>query len=477
MVAMVAPGTAWTHALRRRAFVACAVLGVALVATPAAASARTDVRAAFPTAVSAGATLTVTGRVTGRATAARAELQQRAGGRWRARAGGRLTSASGRFTLRWRPPTATSRLALRIAVVRGRRVMDVTRAYTVRFRPPRVAAPEPRAPAYALAPTDPPAAPASPPEPSAPPPQAPPLPPEADPVQSGNPFEGRHLWVDPDGPAAQVARSHRAAGRDADAALMDKIAETPTALWLGDWTGADPAPAVTSYVTGARDAGALPLLVVYHVPGRDCGSFSAGGAADPDAYRRWIDRVADALDGPAAVIVEPDALAQLDCVPSARAQETIELVRYAGAALADAAGTAVYLDAGNSTWHQETVMAQRLRAAGVDRLRGFSLNVSNYHRTADEVAYGTRIAGLLGGAHFLVDTGRNGQGPTTDGAWCNPPGRGLGTRPTTATGSAYADAFLWIKLPGESDGPCNGGPAAGTFWPDGALALARASAW
>lgn len=103
--------------------------------------------------------------------------------------------------------------------------------------------------------------------------------------------------------------------------------------------------------------------------------------------------------------------------------------------------------------------------------------MSNYHRTADEVAYGTRIAGLLGGAHFLVDTGRNGQGPTTDGAWCNPPGRGLGTRPTTATGSAYADAFLWIKLPGESDGPCNGGPAAGTFWPDGALALARASAW
>ena len=122
-------------------------------------------------------------------------------------------------------------------------------------------------------------------------------------------------------------------------------------------------------------------------------------------------------------------------------------------------------------------MAQRLRAAGVDRLRGFSLNVSNYHRTADEVAYGTRIAGLLGGAHFLVDTGRNGQGPTTDGAWCNPPGRGLGTRPTTATGRADADAFLWIKLPGESDGPCNGGPAAGTFWPDGALALARASAW
>lgn len=475
MVAMVG-----SLALRRHALVGCAVLAAALCAIPASASAGTDARATFPTTVSAGATLTVTGRVMGRAPAARVELQHRAGGHWRARASHRRTPAGGRFTLRWRPPNATSRLVLRIAVVRGRKTVDVTRAYTVRIRPRRVAAPAPGAPAYALAPPDTsslPAEPASSPESSAPPPEAAPGPPAADPVPSGNPFEGRRLWADPDGPAVQVARSYRAAGRDADAALMDKIAGTPTALWLGDWAGADPAPAVASYVTGARDAGALPLLVVYHLPGRDCGSYSAGGATDAGAYRQWIDRVAGALDGPAAVIVEPDALAQLDCMSSAKAQETIDLVRYAGAALAGAPGTAVYLDAGNSAWQPETVMAQRLRAAGVERLRGFTLNVSNYRHTADEVAYGSRLAGLLGGAHFLVDTGRNGRGPASDGAWCNPPGRGLGTRPTTATGSVTVDAFLWIKLPGESDGPCNGGPAAGTFWPDGALALARASAW
>ena len=32
--------------------------------------------------------------------------------------------------------------------------------------------------------------------------------------------------------------------------------------------------------------------------------------------------------------------------------------------------------------------------------------------------------------------------------WCNPPGRGLGARPTTRTGNQLVDAFLWVKRPG-----------------------------
>ena len=33
--------------------------------------------------------------------------------------------------------------------------------------------------------------------------------------------------------------------------------------------------------------------------------------------------------------------------------------------------------------------------------------------------------------------------------WCNPPGRGLGPAPTTATASpARVDAYLWINRPG-----------------------------
>jgi endoglucanase len=41
------------------------------------------------------------------------------------------------------------------------------------------------------------------------------------------------------------------------------------------------------------------------------------------------------------------------------------------------------------------------------------------------------------------------------GNWCNPPGAGLGIRPTTETASGFADAYLWVKTPGESDGQCD----------------------
>jgi len=97
--------------------------------------------------------------------------------------------------------------------------------------------------------------------------------------------------------------------------------------------------------------------------------------------------------------------------------------------------------------------------------------------------------------HFVIDTSRNGQGPWTppSGAypdaqdWCNPPDRGLGLRPTANTGNALIDAYLWVKIPGESDGECTRGlgpggttvdpewglidPAAGQWFPEMALDL------
>jgi cellulase/cellobiase CelA1 len=53
------------------------------------------------------------------------------------------------------------------------------------------------------------------------------------------------------------------------------------------------------------------------------------------------------------------------------------------------------------------------------------------------------------------------------------PGRALGRRPTLDPGPAGIAAYLWIKDPGVSDGPCNGGPPAGGYWPQYALSLVR----
>ena len=47
--------------------------------------------------------------------------------------------------------------------------------------------------------------------------------------------------------------------------------------------------------------------------------------------------------------------------------------------------------------------------------------------------------------------------------------------PTAEPGKKLVDAYLWVKRPGESDGTCNGGPAAGgcAWSPDYALGLAQ----
>jgi endoglucanase len=258
---------------------------------------------------------------------------------------------------------------------------------------------------------------------------------------------------------------------------MDKIAGQPQADWFGDWSG-DIQSAVSARVTQIASSGALPILVAYDIPLRDCGSYSAGGATSATAYKTWIRAFAAGIGSRRAIVVlEPDALAGMGCLSQADQQTRLALLSDAVTVLGAQAGVATYIDAGNSAWQSAATMASRLQSAGVARARGFSLNVSNYLTTASQTSYGDQLSSLVGGKHFVVDTSRNGLGPSSDGQWCNAPGRALGNRATTSTGDALADAFVWIKRPGESDGTCNGGPAAGQWWADYALGLARRAAY
>ena len=50
---------------------------------------------------------------------------------------------------------------------------------------------------------------------------------------------------------------------------------------------------------------------------------------------------------------------------------------------------------------------------------------------------------------------------------------GLGEPATTKTKNRFCDAYLWVKIPGESDGKCNGGPKAGMFWGEQAEELVK----
>ncbi|HLM66326.1 MAG TPA: glycoside hydrolase family 6 protein, partial [Longimicrobium sp.] len=288
-----------------------------------------------------------------------------------------------------------------------------------------------------------------------------------------NPLRGQRLYVDPASPARRQAAAW-ARSRPADAVHMRRIADQPQAIWLGDWTP-NIRGEVDRLMTAIARAGAVPVLVAYNIPHRDCGLHSAGGARSGDAYRRWAQDFARGLRGRRSVVIlEPDGLASMDCLPARLRDERMALLREAVQTLT-AGGAAVYIDAGNANWRQPGEMAEMLRGAGIERAQGFALNVSNFHNLQVNVAYGERLSRLVGGKHFVVDTSRNGRGTPVVGDWCNARNQALGRAPTTNTGHPLADAYLWIKTPGQSDGVCNGGPRAGEWWPDYALELSRAA--
>lgn len=287
---------------------------------------------------------------------------------------------------------------------------------------------------------------------------------------------GAELYVDPNTGAARQAREWRTS-RPGDAAQMDKIAAEPQAVWLGEWSG-DVRATAAWLVEAAAGLGRVPVLVAYNIPDRDCGGLSGGGGATSDAYEAWIQELAAGIgDLTAVVILEPDALANMDCLSAAAQSARTELIRDATFTLKRGKRTAVYIDAGHPRWHSATTMAERLKAAGIAEADGFSLNISNFFTDAENEAYGAELSRLLGGKQFVIDSGRNGAGAPDSGEWCNPDGRALGRRPTTRTGNPLVAAFLWIKRPGESDGACNGGPTAGQWWPEYALGLARRASY
>jgi endoglucanase len=215
---------------------------------------------------------------------------------------------------------------------------------------------------------------------------------------------------------------------------------------------------------------------VYGITNRDCGGASAGGAPDLNQYQTWISNLSRGLGGQTVVIIlETDAIALQTCLSAtdlnARNQALTTATQTIKAANANAK---VYLDGGHSAWNSATDQANRLRAAGVQSADGFFTNVSNFNSTSNEAAYGRSILSALSGMgisgkHQIIDTSRNGG---ASGDWCadDNTDRRIGQYPTTSTGDANVDGYLWVKPPGEADG-CRF--TAGSFQPDLAFSLAN----
>lgn len=303
------------------------------------------------------------------------------------------------------------------------------------------------------------------------------------PPVTANPLRGARLFVDPNSLA--MLNANRVRKTDPQKAeLLDKIAQQPQGLWMGEWNS-DIFRAVQHFVDRATQDESTAVIIAYNIPHRDAAAseaeagHSAGGLASKDAYRRWIRSVHAGIgDRPAVVILEPDALPGLRSLPEPLQEERLFLLQDAVKVLRQNPKVAVYIDAGHAAWVPAEEMAEMLKAAGVEHASGFSLNTSNYRTTEECLTYGHAVSERIGGKHFVIDTSRNGAGPYLEAqnetdTWCNPPGRKIGLPPTTETGDPIVDGFLWLKRPGESDGECNGGPRAGVWWEEMALSMVR----
>ena len=289
------------------------------------------------------------------------------------------------------------------------------------------------------------------------------------------------FYINPNSSAAQWVKAHPDDPRANT--INAAIAQVPSAMWFtGTSQSHDSlAQSVSRYVSAAGQAQQVSLLVAYNLPGRDCsGGASAGGASDAQNYREWIDHFISGIGNqPAVVVLEPDALADSDCLTPAKRQERLALIHYALQQFQQhAAKTEVYLDAGNAGWKPADAMADLLNAAGITLAQGFALNVSNFYRLEQSTGYGKAVNARLAARYgyrksMLIDTGRSGNG-SDNAEWCNPPGRKIGSLPGKISGDVMA---IWVKQPGDSDGAsspnadCHHGPAAGVFSPELAVRL------
>ncbi|KAI9041567.1 glycoside hydrolase family 6 protein [Aspergillus affinis] len=311
-------------------------------------------------------------------------------------------------------------------------------------------------------------------------------------LADGNPFEGVKQYVNPYY-KSEVESSAIPSMTGSLAEQASAAADIPSFYWLDT---ADKVPTMGEFLDDIKSQDDVAgIFVVYDLPDRDCAALASNGeyAIDDggvEKYKAYIDSIREQVekysDTKIILVIEPDSLANLvtnlDVTKCANAKDAyLECTNYAITQL-NLPNVAMYLDAGHAGWlgwpanigpAAELYASVYKNASSPDAVRGLATNVANYNafsidscpsytsenEICDEKSYINNFAPELASAgfdaHFIVDTGRNGNQPTGQnewGDWCNVKNTGFGARPSTDTGDELVDAFVWIKPGGESDG-------------------------
>jgi cellulose 1,4-beta-cellobiosidase len=287
------------------------------------------------------------------------------------------------------------------------------------------------------------------------------------------------------------AAAAQMSGAAAEAAL--KVADIGTFLW------ADTIANIARIEPALQDVPCDHVfgLVVYDLPGRDCAAKASNGELKVGEINRYKTEYIDVLaalikkyaNTAFVLLIEPDSLPNLvtnidltTCQQSAAGYR--EGVAYALKTL-NLPNVVQYIDAGHGGWlgwndnlkpGAEELAKVYKNAGSPSQFRGFATNVAGWNqwdaepgefadaddaqwnKAQNEKKYVTLFGAALKTAgmpnHAIVDTGRSGNpgGRLEWGDWCNVVDAGFGRPPSSNTGLELADAFVWVKPGGESDG-------------------------
>lgn len=297
------------------------------------------------------------------------------------------------------------------------------------------------------------------------------------------------------------------------------------------------------WITSINDIGydeSDHVYVIYNLPNRDCNAVSSNGglccnetcrdgctidcqqgftdcSQATQEYHDFIDEICYRFHPitKKIIILEPDAIANCvsnlgnnGCTESTCAVYKDNL-NYAIDRISLIENTFIYLDIGHGNWmgweNNIRNLVNWIRDLNLSKIRGFSINVSNYQNMGIPCSYPNatryndfmnfcvpkqqdpcckdpcnrlnrhnacnneynfiqivswyiqsesnyRFASPDGTPRFVVDTSRNGESVTDCEVWCNNRLAALGSFPSINTPIPMIDAFFWIKNPGFSDG-------------------------
>jgi len=204
-------------------------------------------------------------------------------------------------------------------------------------------------------------------------------------------------------------------------------------------------------------------IIIYGMINKDCDAGESAGGTNKNSndYINFITNLHKEVNDRSIIyIIEPDALALSMDNKCGVGNNYVSNIKNALDILSQNKNAKIYLDIGywvliyNDQQVKEVInIVNKLDPN--KKIKGFSLNLSNYRSNTEMISACKKINDLSGYKYScIIDTSRNANGPDDKNTWCNAKNAGIGNTPTENTENDIIDYFMWLKPAIEVDGHC-----------------------